>query len=184
MANIIKPPTRITKDSIDKRTSLALLGSIEQGIASEWQKTAEEFFKDYDFDIYNPRREHWDASWKQSMDNPQFVEQVEWELTALENVAVKLFYFDPATKSPITLIELGLSVGVGRVDIVVCCPEGFWRKGNVDIICRRYGIHREPTLEAALYDVRSKLNAYHGIPAQLKLVAQPEAELPLPFVEL
>ena len=24
--------------------------------------------------------------------------------------------------------------------IIVYCPDGFWRKGNVDIVCRRYGI--------------------------------------------
>ena len=22
----------------------------------------------------------------------------------------------------------------------MCCPEGFWRKGNVDIVCERFGI--------------------------------------------
>ena len=24
--------------------------------------------------------------------------------------------------------------------MVVCCPEGFYRKGNVDIVCNRYGV--------------------------------------------
>jgi hypothetical protein len=39
-------------------------------------------------------------------------------------------YFDPKGQSPITLLELGL---FHDKDIIVCCPEGFWRKGNVDV---------------------------------------------------
>jgi hypothetical protein len=23
---------------------------------------------------------------------------------------------------------------------IVCCPEGYWRRGNVQIVCERYGI--------------------------------------------
>jgi hypothetical protein len=33
--------------------------------------------------VLNPRREDWDSSWIQSIDNPQFREQVEWEIYAL-----------------------------------------------------------------------------------------------------
>jgi hypothetical protein len=24
--------------------------------------------------------------------------------------------------------------------MLVCCPEGFWRKGNVDIVCEKYNV--------------------------------------------
>jgi hypothetical protein len=47
-------------------------------------------------------------------------------------------YFDPNTKSPISLLELGLFAQSKK--LIVCCPRGFWRKGNVDITCDRYGI--------------------------------------------
>jgi hypothetical protein len=133
MANIIKPPALISAASISARPSLALFGSIEMGRAANWQAQAQTFFTDYDFDIYNPRRDNWDVSWKQEKESKPFFEQVNWELTVLENAQVRLFYFAPDTQSPITLMELGLSVGVGHVDTVVCCPEGFWRKGNVDM---------------------------------------------------
>ena len=23
--------------------------------------------------------------------------------------------------------------------LIVCCPEGFWRKGNVEVVCARFG---------------------------------------------
>jgi hypothetical protein len=47
-------------------------------------------------------------------------------------------YFSPETKSPISLLELGLYANSGK--LVVYCPEGFWRKGNVDIVCEKYFI--------------------------------------------
>ena len=49
------------------------------------------------------------------------------------------FYFDPFTKSPISLLELGLVAGKQQ-DALICCPEGFWRKGNVELTAKRYGL--------------------------------------------
>ena len=36
------------------------------------------------------------------------------------------------------MLELGLFANSGK--LIVCCPDGFWRKGNVDIVCERYRI--------------------------------------------
>ena len=33
-------------------------------------------------------------------------------------------------------MELGLFAANKKV--IVCCPEGFWRKGNVDFICKKF----------------------------------------------
>jgi hypothetical protein len=30
--------------------------------------------------------------------------------------------------------------------LLVCCPPGYWRKGNVDVVCARYSIPQLPTL--------------------------------------
>jgi hypothetical protein len=54
-------------------------------------------------------------------------------------------YFDKDTKSPITLLELGLFARGGT--IIVCCPEGYWRKGNVDVVCEKYDIVQVDTLD-------------------------------------
>ena len=59
-----------------------------------------------------------------------------------------VLYFDPKTKSPITLLEMGLHATDERV--VVCCPEGFFRKGNVDIVCKRYDIKMTETYDELL----------------------------------
>lgn len=127
---------------------LFLAGSIEMDRAHEWQRDVVQRLGETDWIVLNPRRGSWDASWEQRIDNEEFKKQVEWELSALERADKILMYFDPQTKSPISLLELGLFARSGK--LVVVCPEGFWRKGNVDIVCERYGIRQAATLGDAL----------------------------------
>ena len=118
--------------------SVFLAGSIEMGKAVDWQAQVKEILKDSDWTILNPRRDDWDSSWVQSIENKQFAEQVRWELDAQDDADKIFMYFAPETKSPISLLELGLYADSGKM--VVVCPEGFWRKGNVEMVCARYGI--------------------------------------------
>ena len=117
---------------------LFMAGSIEMGAAEHWQERLSIDLAYHTGTILNPRRDDWDASWVQSIDNRQFREQVEWELAGLEVADVIALYLSPGTKSPISLLELGLFRNAPG--LCVFCPSGFWRKGNVDIVCRRYSI--------------------------------------------
>jgi hypothetical protein len=127
--------------------SVFLAGSIEMGTAEDWQEKTVRALSDKDILVLNPRRAEWDSSLEQRMDNPLFREQVEWELSALEYADLILMYFVPETKSPITLLELGYHAAAAPEKLVVCCPSGFWRKGNVDILCARYGVRQVDALE-------------------------------------
>lgn len=104
--------------------------------------------------VFDPRRDDWDSSWEQNIHNDQFNTQVSWELEHIEKADLVVFYFDKNTKSPITLLELGLVAGRGQRAIVFC-PEGFWRKGNVDIVCDRYSIPMAETYEDLVAFVKS-----------------------------
>jgi len=118
--------------------TLFLAGSIEMGTATDWQTELVHALDGRDVTILNPRRDEWDASWRQSIEEPKFREQVEWELDGLERADLVAMWFHPDTISPITLLELGL---VARGDrLVVGCPDGFWRKGNIEVVCSRFGI--------------------------------------------
>lgn len=139
--------------------SVFLAGSIEMGKAEDWQTKFTNAMNDLNVWILNPRRDDWDSSWEQKKTNPQFREQVEWELAALEHATVIAMYFDPATMSPISLLELGLFAKFSTV--IVCCPEGFWRKGNVDIVCEKYGVRQVNTIEELIVATRKEL----GFPA-------------------
>lgn len=134
---VIKAPGRLIHDS-EEGKSIFLAGSIEMGKAENWQEKITKALKDERGTIFNPRRDDWDSTWVQKIDNAQFRQQVEWELNALDGADIIVLCFDPKTQSPISLLELGLYAASKKM--VVYCPEGFWRKGNVDIVCRRYKI--------------------------------------------
>src|SRR3990167_916161 len=131
-----------------------LAGSIEMGVAENWQEMIDRELP-REVIIFNPRRDDWDSSWVQSIDNPQFKEQVEWELDALDEADIIALYFDPTTKSPISLLELGLYANTKK--IVVCCPDGFWRKGNVEIVCERYDIPLFDSKELFVAEIKKLL---------------------------
>ena len=138
--------------------TLFLAGSIEMEPAEHWQKRVVEALKDCKrLTIYNPRRDDWDSSWVQSIDNPQFIEQVEWELDNLQRANLAIFYFDPSTKSPITLMELGMMSNPWSPRTLVVCPKGFRRRGNVEIFCAREGIEFFETLDDAISVCRTFL---------------------------
>jgi hypothetical protein len=152
--NVIKPPQTITNKALHSRT-IFLAGSIEMGVAEDWQSNVEELFLNYQAAVlFNPRRAEWDSSWTQDIENPQFYQQVNWELNALEKSDLIFMYFAPGTKSPISLLELGLFAHTGKM--IVCCPDGFWRKGNVDIVCDRYGIPVYSDFDRACSELRRK----------------------------
>jgi hypothetical protein len=90
----ITAPNKLTRS---KKPLVFLAGSIEMGKATHWQEKVIQELKTYKGTLLNPRRSSWDSSWVQSMNNPRFKEQVEWELTGIEQSDLILFYFDPQT---------------------------------------------------------------------------------------
>ena len=131
----IKPPHPLPDD---KRIKIFAAGSIEMGVAEDWQTKLCKNLKEYDVIVLNPRRDFWNTDWKQRMSDPNFNEQVTWELGGLDLSDIIVMYFDPKTKSPISLLELGLHAKDEK--LLVCCPEEFYRVGNVEVVCKRYQI--------------------------------------------
>lgn len=148
MKRIYKAPEEIPLQ-IDAKT-IFLAGSIEMDKAVDWQKHCEELLQDK-FIIFNPRRNEWDSSWSQSIENPNFKEQVSWELNALEKADIIIMYFAANTMSPISLLEFGLYAQSKKMKVVV--EEDFWRKGNIDIVCERYEVEQFKTLEELIQNL-------------------------------
>lgn len=170
--NMVLPPGPLTSSSLPEKirefiapeslidlskytNKLFLAGSIEMGVAEKWQeKVIEEFniraWNKSTWAILNPRRKMFEEM-KQSIDDDKFYRQVNWELEAIERANHVLFYFSPETKSPISLLEFGICTNFsGKQKIHVVCPDGFWRKGNIDIVCERYNINQHDTLTNAI----------------------------------
>lgn len=149
----VQAPNEVILD--DEFVNVFLAGSIELGLAEKWQEKVIAALSDKPIRFLNPRRTDWDSSWSQDIDNDKFVEQVVWELTSLEMAQIVIMYFDPNTKSPISLLELGLHAKEQK--LVVLCPEGFWRKGNVDVVCEYYGINQVDTFDELIEFIRSTI---------------------------
>jgi hypothetical protein len=141
----------------DGRPRVFLAGSIDNGRASNWQAEVSTALANAGVVLLNPRRADWNPAWQADAEEPEFVRQVRWELQALEQADIVLMYFAPGSQSPVTLLEMGLHARSGK--LLVAAPEGFWRKGNVDITADHYGVPRFASLPALVEATRMRLNA-------------------------
>jgi hypothetical protein len=150
---ICKPPQAPTY----KGKSVFLAGSTENE-AKDWRTKLIDYLSirvSEPLTILDPYRIDWDSKWVEDISNDQFRGQVEWELDAQDNADVIAMYFDPNTLAPISLLELGLYAASGKM--VVCCPEGFWKRGNVQVVCARYNIKLVGSMEELIDEVLKKL---------------------------
>lgn len=130
--------------NVNHFVKIFLGGSIEMDKAEKWQDKLVAELKQEPCICINPRRDDWDSTWKQDPTvGTEFNTQVNWEINNILNSDVVVFYFDPNTVSPITLLELGLCAGTNhdsfRSLVVFCSPE-YFRYGNVKIVCDRFNI--------------------------------------------
>lgn len=133
------PPLRIRSPKAPS-PSVFLAGSIDMGSARDWQKQFVSEFEPFPGSILNPRRDDWDSSWKQEDSDPKFREQVEWELDFMASADYVFMFISSESKAPITLLEFGYLAHSFPSKLFVCVEEGFYRRGNIEVICRRQGI--------------------------------------------
>ena len=93
--------------------------------------------------LYNPRRGSWNGGAGGEMEY-----QVNWELEHLEKADIIIMNILGSSKSPITLLEMGLHARSGK--LYVACEPSFYRYDNVRITCAYYGIPLYPSLDALL----------------------------------
>mgnify|MGYP000895440892 FL=1 len=143
---MLHPHERITnpKDTIGAK-KVFLAGTIDMGSSVDWQKGLVQFFetKNGKWILFNPRQDKWDGTKKGEMDY-----QVNWELSHLEESSFIIMNILGTSKSPVSLLELGLFARSGKMAVV--CDSTFYRYDNVRITCKKYGIHLYPTLDALL----------------------------------
>lgn len=141
MAKSYKAPEKI---SVYSKFRLFLAGTIDMGVSENWQAKVEEELKDFANEtliITNPRRDNWDPTWEQDpSEGTPFYEQVQWELDNLHNSDYIFFNFADNSKSPITLLELGLFMNDDHlVNKYVIVNKNFYRYGNVVLALKKFG---------------------------------------------
>lgn len=134
---IITPETFKIKSKTEDNKSVFLAGTIDNGKSLNWQdKTIIELINlgIKNINIYNPRREHWNPNpSKEDMDY-----QIKWEQEHLDNADLIVMVLLDDSKSPISLLEMGLYAKSGKL-IVFCTPK-FYRWDNVRLTCEKYYI--------------------------------------------
>jgi hypothetical protein len=158
---VTKAPDRSQFSKLNDTVNIFLAGSIDMGEAADWQSIVADRLKTRHVSVFNPRRDNFDPSMVQDISNPAFSEQVEWELDHLEHSDFAMFYFDPLGKAPITLMELGIAgTSMDGPTIYVACPPGYWRRGNVQVFCKRHRIKLVDSLDEMIKLVEKHLDRW------------------------
>ena len=136
MIKIITAPEDYT--NIEGGKFIFLAGTIDNGDSEDWQKDVCEYAKTLnstqDIYIINPRREKWDPE----AGTEEVEKQVMWELGALKRSSYILMNILETSKSPITLLELGIFKD--NPGLYVFCKPGFYRYTNVKVVCKEFDI--------------------------------------------
>lgn len=121
-----------------KAVKIFLGGTIDNGDSIDWQseliKTIEGVELARPTHIYNPRR----AEWPSADNHHEIDKQIDWELYHLERSNLIVMNILADSKSPISLMEIGLFAKEGK--LMVFCPKTFYRYDNVRKVCERYSL--------------------------------------------
>lgn len=123
--------------SLGSTHRLFLAGAIDNGEAEQWQEVVFNAINpEVDVVVYNPRRDDWDANASEEF----ITEQIKWELRHIYRSNLILVYIPGSSKAPITLLELGIALGMDKNVLVYCEPE-YYRYLNVRVTCEYNGIN-------------------------------------------
>ena len=134
---MLRPHEELPQEVAGDRTftKIFLAGTIDMGNSRDWQKEIYERFSEMDgrYILFNPRQEHLDATRPGEMDY-----QVRWELDHLEEADMIIMYILGSSKSPISLLEMGLHAKDAKMTVI--CEPDFYRYDNVRITCDYYNV--------------------------------------------
>ncbi|KAH7324135.1 hypothetical protein B0I35DRAFT_475404 [Stachybotrys elegans] len=136
MSQIIHAPS---EEPIKGMKSVFLAGTTTAVGNIDWRKNLAVSLSNYPITIFNPNRPDWDSTWREDISFDPFHKQVLWELDKQGQADLIVVYFHPATVAPISLLEFGLAVRAPS-KVIAIAPEGYAKRGNVQIVCQKFGI--------------------------------------------
>lgn len=119
-----------------------LAGSIDKNNSSNWRKKVIKQLETKAH-IFDPTNLNHD-----SLNNVEMKHHILWELKALEQADNILLNFLPNSKSPISLVELGMYVASNK--LIVVCPKEFYKSKYVYTLCEKYNTPIFNTITEAL----------------------------------
>lgn len=123
----------------------------------DWRKGICDQMANLPITIFDPLRPDWgDDNWTDDV----FRHQVNWELSKQEEARVVAVYFGANTDAPISLMELGLCAKDKKA--VVFVEDGYPKKDNVQVVCKRYDIEVHTNMEEFVQSLKAKLGKSVG----------------------
>lgn len=116
--------------------SIFLAGTIDSGNSEDWQtQIIKNLPENLDINIFNPRR----SEWPSDSDHNEVEKQIMWELELLERADLIIFNILPQSKSPISLMEIGLFARFSY-KVAIFCKEDFYRYDNIKCVANKYNL--------------------------------------------
>ncbi|KAI1410447.1 hypothetical protein F5Y13DRAFT_74265 [Hypoxylon sp. FL1857] len=125
--------------------SIFLAGTTTKTDGRDWREVLTESLSDLPLTIFNPYRKDWDSTWREDITFEPFREQVEWELEKQDSADIVVVHFHRMTEAPVSLLELGLCARTGKA--IVVCDKEYKKRGNVQIVCQKYGVEMVESIE-------------------------------------
>ena len=136
-------------ESKKNNVKIFLAGTIDNGNSGNWQEKVisdlclcnlkpdddSDLGEDFSFGdiiIFNPRRDDWNSDFG----TEEVEKQIRWEQNKLDEADIIVMYFDDNSKSPISLLELGLYGPHGKM--IVFCTDKFYRFSNIKLTCEKF----------------------------------------------
>jgi len=121
---------------INNIKAIFLAGTIDDGNSINWQKELIDKLSNtnLNIEIYNPRV----SKWNPNATNADIEYQIKWEQDHLDKADLIIMYLADNSKSPISLLELGLYASSKK--LIVFCTDNFYRFVNVKLTCEKYNI--------------------------------------------
>jgi nucleoside 2-deoxyribosyltransferase len=135
--------------------SFFLAGSVSRHSTANWREYVMTAFADTDFVFYNPERSDWDENWKETVSDKKFAAQVQWEMDAMEKADTIIINFLPGSPSAVTMMEMGLFAASGK--LMVCCPDDFWKCGNVQMVCQKFQVPFFRTMDGLIDSIKNRI---------------------------
>lgn len=114
----------------EKGNYIFLAGSIDNRYFGNWRKKVIEKIGDTNI-ILDPTNKNHDK-----LSDEEMKLHIQWELDALVKADRILLKFLSDSKSPISLLELGLYVASNK--LIVVCPKEFYQSRYVYTLCEKY----------------------------------------------
>ena len=131
-------------------TKLFLACTIDMGNSIDLQAATVEKLRGMNgsYLVWNPRRS---GGFNSSAEEIEY--QIKWELDRLEKCDVIIMNILGTSKSPITLLEMGIHIRSGK--LYVACEPDFYRHDNVRITCGHYGVPLCNSLDELFEELKS-----------------------------